>query len=206
MTFSSILNAVLNTGYCALGGLLLGLIVSLSLIQLSSIKQGRIFGNMISVGLKSVPAFIFPLALGSIIGPGFLIKMLVSGLICFFPIYISVLESKEKIPMNLYIIADAYGAKSFTRLKYIGFPWLLMGLMEGIKSATPLAVVGAIVAEYVSATNIKYAGLGMLFATNKNSEPHLLLLSFITTLLGSLLFLIIFLIHKIMKRRYRLVE
>ncbi len=206
MTVSSVLSAALNTGYYTFGGLLLGLFLSLFLIQLSSAKQGRILGSVISVGLKSVPAFIFPLALGSIIGPGSFIKMLVSGLICFFPIFISVLESKEKIPKNLYRIADAYGANNFTRLKYIGFPWLLMGLMEGIKSATPLAVVGAIVAEYVSATNTEHAGLGMLFATNRNSEPHLLLLSLITTILGSFLFFAIFCIHKLIKERYKLAE
>jgi ABC-type nitrate/sulfonate/bicarbonate transport system permease component len=78
--------------------------------------------------------------------------------------------------------------------------------MEGIKAAAPLAVVGALVAEFVDATDVSMAGLGTLFSVNRNQPATLAVLSVAATTLGFFLFLATALAQRGVQRRLRLVE
>jgi NitT/TauT family transport system permease protein len=188
------------------GGLLCGVVIAALLIPVSSRWRGAIAGKALAVGLKSVPAFVFPLTFGRLAGPGFLMKVVVSGLICFFPVLVSAQEGLGRVPLSLRRMAEAYGANRARRLFFLEAPWLLVGLIEGIKAAAPLAVVGAVVAEFVDATDASFAGLGTLFSVNRNQPRALAVLSVAATALGCALFLSTALVQRGVKRRLRLVE
>jgi NitT/TauT family transport system permease protein len=188
----------------SVGGLLIGLGIALLLLPASTRWRGAIIGSTVSIGLKSVPAFIVPLIVGPLLGPGPLVKMIVSGLICFFPILVGAIEGLGRVPRGLLRMADAYGSRGWPRFWFIERPWLTVGLLEGIKAAAPLAVVGAVVAEFVDAARASDAGLGVLFAVDRNYPRELLALSFATTILGCALFGVCALLHKMALREYRL--
>jgi hypothetical protein len=78
--WSSLTHALWISLRYSVGGLLCGVTIAALLLPLSSRWRGAIVGKALAVGLKSVPAFIFPLTFGYIAGPGFWMKVVVSGL------------------------------------------------------------------------------------------------------------------------------
>ena len=194
---------LISAGY-SVGGLLLGLALAVLLLPMSTRWKGAVLGSSLSIGLKSIPAFIVPLMIGRFLGPGPLVKMIVSGLICFFPILIGAKEGLDRVPQGLLRVAQAYGPGTWSRFWLIERPWLIVGLLEGVKAAAPLAVVGAVVAEFVDAARASDAGLGVLFAVNRNYPQMLLALSVATTFLGCILFAACALVHGIVRKEYRL--
>jgi NitT/TauT family transport system permease protein len=202
----NIWNLLARSAWLSVLGLIVGILLSILLVIFSIKWKGSFIGKMISIGLKCVPAFIFPLLLSSYISDRDLMKVLVSGLICFFPIYMCILESFGRIPEYIYSVSYLYGASKCRRFFKLEMAWIMTGLVEGLKSAAPLAVIGSIIAEYVSPTEMTKAGLGTAIASNKLYVGKLLFLSIFTTLLGCTIFFILMLIHFIIKRRLRLVE
>jgi NitT/TauT family transport system permease protein len=188
----------------SLGGLLFGVCMALVLLPLSTRWKGAVIGSTFSIGLKSVPAFIIPLMIGPFLGPGPTVKMIVSGLICFFPVLVGAQEGLSRVPRGLIRMADAYGSRGWAKFWLIERPWLTVGLLEGIKAAAPLAVVGAVVAEFVDAARASQAGLGVLFAVNRNYPGTLVGLSLATTVLGCLLFALCAALHRLALKEYQL--
>lgn len=87
-----------------------------------------------------------------------------------------------------------YGATTTQKIRHMYFPLALPNIMSGLKIATTLAVIGAIVAEFNGAD----VGLGKnLFLAAKRLEPELMMTSLIlSSLLGGGLYISIVLIEK----------
>ena len=98
-------------------------------------------------------------------GVGILPKVLVAFLICFFPIIIDTAVGLRSIPLEMIDLARSMGAtrsQIFTRFR---LPTSLPYLFSGLKVASTLAVVGAVVGEFVGADK----GLGyLLLVANSN--------------------------------------
>lgn len=112
----------------------------------------------IFVGLQSVPKIaIAPLILVWV-GAGVGSKILVVASIAFFPIVINTMAGFKEIDRGLADVfrsVDASERQMFFRLR---LPYAMPYIFAGLRIATTLAVLGAIVAEWLAASN----GLGYL--------------------------------------------
>jgi len=92
------------------------------------------------------------------IGYGISSKVLMAFLFSFFPVLIGTLGGLAGTPAHLIEHFRAIGASRSTRFVRLELPAALPSIMDGCKSAIPLAVIGAIAGEFVGADH----GLGYL--------------------------------------------
>ncbi|MEO3388178.1 ABC transporter permease [Mesorhizobium sp. CAU 1741] len=112
----------------------------------------------IFVGLQSVPKLaIAPLILVWV-GAGFGSKVLVVAAIAFFPIVINTMTGFKEVDRGLRDVFRSVAANERQVFFQLRLPYAMPYIFAGLRIATTLAVLGAIVAEYLAASN----GLGYL--------------------------------------------
>ncbi len=112
----------------------------------------------IFVALQSVPKIaIAPLILVWV-GAGFHSKLLVVTAIAFFPIVINTMTGFKEVDRGLREVFSSVAANERQIFFQLRLPYALPYIFAGLRIATTLAVLGAIVAEYLAASN----GLGYL--------------------------------------------
>lgn len=112
----------------------------------------------IFVGLQSVPKIaIAPLILVWV-GAGLASKMLVVASIAFFPIVINTMVGFHEVDRGLRDVFRSVGASERQVFLRLRLPYAVPYIFAGLRIATTLAVLGAIVAEWLAASN----GLGYL--------------------------------------------
>lgn len=97
------------------------------------------------------------------LGFGFLPKIVIALLIAFFPIVISTVVGLKSTPIEMIYLGRIVGLSWWQMFVKISFPRALPEVFTGLKVAMTLAVVGALVGEFVGASE----GLGylLMFAT-----------------------------------------
>lgn len=115
--------------------------------------------------LKCTPAIAFVPILVAIWGSGFWCNATTAAVIAFFPMVLSGLDGLHSIPDRLELIASSFGATSWRRMRHISGYYAVLGIARGAKTSAPLAVVGALVGEYVGGG--RPAGIGTYIATNR---------------------------------------
>jgi NitT/TauT family transport system permease protein len=97
------------------------------------------------------------------LGFGSLPKIVIAFLIAFFPVVISTVIGLKSTPLEMLYLGQIAGLSTWQRFAKISFPRALPEIFGGLKVAMTLAVVGAIVGEFVGASE----GLGylLMFAT-----------------------------------------
>jgi NitT/TauT family transport system permease protein len=123
------------------------------------------------------------------LGFGTLPKVLVTFLICFFPITIDAVVGLRSVPPETILLARSTGASAWRTFVMIKLPHALPNIFAGLKVAITLAVVGSIVAEFVGADK----GLGyLLMVASGNMETTLLFAVLVVLIvLGIILYLAI---------------
>ena len=112
----------------------------------------------IFVGLQSVPKIaIAPLILVWV-GAGIGSKILVVMSIAFFPIVINTMAGFKEVDQGLTDVFRSVAATERQMLVKLRLPYAVPYIFAGLRIATTLAVLGAIVAEWLAASN----GLGYL--------------------------------------------
>lgn len=112
----------------------------------------------IFVALQSVPKIaIAPLILVWV-GAGFHSKLLVVTAIAFFPIVINTMTGFKEVDRGLRDVFTSVAATERQIFFQLRLPYAMPYIFAGLRIATTLAVLGAIVAEYLAASN----GLGYL--------------------------------------------
>ena len=96
------------------------------------------------------------------LGTSELPRVVVTFLVAFFPLVLSVASGLVSVPPELIELGRACRANRWTELWRIRLPYAVPFIFSGLKAAIALAVVGAVVAEFVNAD----AGLGYLIQTS----------------------------------------
>jgi NitT/TauT family transport system permease protein len=119
-------------------------------------------------------------------GFGLLPKILIAFLIAFFPIVINTVMGLSAIEHEKIFLARSMGLSSFATFRLIRFPNALPSIFAGLKISITLAVVGAVVGEFVGGDS----GLGyQLMVANGNMNTPLLFAGVLSlTVLGLILF------------------
>ncbi len=193
----------------------LGLLIDHGAVTLLEVTVG--FGISIAVGLalaaivcfsKALEAALYPLLVASqtipkiAIGPllivwfgfGLTPKIIIVVLIAFFPIVISAIIGLKSSPPELLQLARSMGASEWQVFRKIRFPNALPSIFAGLEVAATLAVVGAVVGEFIGSSR----GLGYLIqvAMGRLDTPLMFSAIFALTLMGSALFFVVHLIER----------
>ncbi len=188
--FSKLMSHTWVTAYEMILGYLLAIAVAVPLaIGITSYRRFDRFITPILLFFQTVPKIaIAPLFLVWF-GFGPFPKVLVAFLISFFPIVIDTAVGLRSISPEMIDLARSMGASPMQIFMRFRLPTSLPYLFSGLKVAATLAVVGAVVGEFVGADK----GLGyLLLVSNSNLDTPLLFASIVAlTALGLILFYII---------------
>lgn len=194
-----------------------GVIVRESLVTLQEILLGFGFSVLIGIPLavalvssRTFDRAVYPLIVGSQVVPkvgiaplflvwfgfGLTSKVLVAFLVAFFPIVISTVVGLRSIEVEKLYVARAAGANAFQLFRLVRLPYALPSIFGGMKVSITLAVVGAIVGEFVAAES----GVGrLLLSANGNMDTELLFAGlFALVVIGVALFLLMEVLERLM--------
>ena len=170
-----------------MGGFLLAVVIGIALavvIVESKLLEKTVY--TLIVGLNSVPkvaiAPLFVIWLGTGAEP----KLAIAFLIAVFAIVIDTVLGLRSVPPDILDLGRALRGTRSMMLWRIRFPCALPSMFAGMKVAISLALVGAIVGEFVSSQR----GLGyvILSAQGTFDTPRVFAAIFLLALMGILLF------------------
>ncbi|MDD9956005.1 MAG: ABC transporter permease [Anaerolineaceae bacterium] len=110
------------------------------------------------VALQSTPIVAWAPLLVIWFGSGLTSKAITSALIVFFPTFVNTVVGMRNVPASLQDLLRVHRATRWQVLTVLEIPAALPMLLGGLKISATLAVIGAVVGEFVSAD----AGLGFL--------------------------------------------
>ena len=110
------------------------------------------------VAIQSVPKIAIAPVVIIWFGFGFLKAIVIVYLVCFFPIVISTVTGLKSTPSEYIEMARTYEASRWEIFRRVRFPSALPHIFVGLKVGISLAVIGAVIAEFVGARD----GLGFL--------------------------------------------
>ncbi len=171
---------------------------SIGLLAGYALARSRVVGLVLSpylVAAQSTPILALAPLLILWFGPGLLSKIVICSLIVFFPVAVSTAVGLRSVDPRLLELARSLRASSRQTLTTIEIPAALPSIMGGIRVGVTLAVVGAVVAEWVSPE----AGLGVLINLARGSLfdiPLMFAALLMLALLGVLLYALAVLIER----------
>jgi NitT/TauT family transport system permease protein len=133
-------------------GFALAIVVSIPLAAI--LAQIRLVERMlypVLVASQTIPKVAIAPLLVVWFGFGLAPKVLIAFLICFFPIIVDSLVGFRSAPREVAWLARSMGATRWQNFVNFQIPAALPHIFAGVKVASTLAIVGAIVGEFVAA-------------------------------------------------------
>ncbi len=164
-----------------LGEVMLGLSVGISLATLLGYLLARspALERVLSpyvVASQSVPVVAIAPLLIIWFGPGLVSKVLICALIVFFPVLVNTIVGLRSVPDDLRDLMRSLQATRWQTFRLLEMPAALPVFLGGLRVGATLAVIGAVVGEFVGADQ----GLGFLI--NRARGQYDTALVFVATL------------------------
>jgi NitT/TauT family transport system permease protein len=162
-------------------GLLAGMIFATLLGYL--IAKSRIFERMVApflVASQAVPIVAIAPLLVIWFGPGVFSKMLICGLIVFFPVLVNTVVGLRAVPRSLYELMDSLRASRWQVLRQLEIPAALPIFLGGLRIGATLSVIGGVVGELIGANS----GLGFLINVARGQYDTALVFVAVLTLVA----------------------
>lgn len=123
-------------------------------------------------------------------------KVLVIALVSFFPIAVNTIDGLRAVDPGLLRLLRTMRASAWQRFRHARLPAALPSLFSGLKIAAALAVIGAVFAEWVGASE----GLGylILILNNATDTPAMFAVIFLLALIGIALFALVSLLQRLL--------
>ncbi|MDV6032257.1 MAG: ABC transporter permease subunit [Phycisphaera sp. RhM] len=200
-----LLKALYATGLAAAAGLLAAIgLGSLISVAFSQSRRVRLAFFPYVIFLQTVP--IVAIAPLLIIWSGYQFRtvVIVTVIVCLFPIVNSVTAGLMAIDRQWSDLFSLYGAGRAKKLARLQIPAAVPYLVLGAKTSSGLAVIGAIVAEFFVGNGTDYDGLGTLMTHWQGfvKTDALIAAVFTSTLLGLFLFGLVHGISRTLLRRW----
>lgn len=173
-------------------GTLLGTISALVMVLSPLLKQWMLPVLVIS---QAIPVFALAPVLVLWLGYGMASKVAMSVLIIFFPVTASFYGGMQHTNPELMELAHIMGARPWAILRTIIIPSALPGFASGVRVATAVAPIGAVIGEWVGSS----AGLGY-YMMHANARMQIDLMFAALTLLAVVSLLLYFLIDALLDR------
>lgn len=176
-------------------GLLFGLLIGVGLGY--AIAKSRFLGGLLSpliVGFQSTPVVAYAPLLVIWFGSGMQSKVITSVLIVFFPMLMNTIVGIRSVPTDLRDLMRVFQANHWQMFVKLELPAAMPILVAGLKTSATLAVIGAVVGEFVVAN----AGLGFLInLARQQYDTPLVFVSVITlAVVAGVLYAIVSLIER----------
>lgn len=178
-------------------GFLLALAVGLPLaVAVANSRPLNLMFYPLLIALQSVPK----VALAPIVlvwfGTGMESKLAIVWLVAFFPIIVDTVAGLRSTPRELLELADSLKATRAQIFLKVQFPAALPFVITGAKVAITLAVIGAVIGEFIGSSE----GLGFLLlsATSQLNTPLAFGALFALAALGILVYLLVELAERLM--------
>ncbi|MEP0250564.1 MAG: ABC transporter permease subunit, partial [Roseobacter sp.] len=125
--------------------------------------------------------------------------LICAWIVAFFPILSNTVIGLRSADHNLRDMFNLYKATPWQRLRYLLAPSALPYFMASLKIAGGLALIGAVVAEFVAGSAGQNTGLAsrILESSFRNEIPKMFAALFLVSLLGIVIFLATALLSKI---------
>jgi NitT/TauT family transport system permease protein len=143
----------------ALGGFALAVAIGIPLAVATSLS--RVFARIVEpliVADQVAPKIAFVPILFLWLGLNPLPRILTVFLVCLFPIVIDTASGLASVELDMIDMVRSFNASKLALLEKVSLPTALPSIFSGLKISITLAMVGAVVAEFVSSS----AGLGYL--------------------------------------------
>lgn len=151
---------------------------------LSPLMRRALFPYVISLQVTPLIA-VAPLIVAWL-GFGYSSKIAIAALICFFPVFVNTLAGLVSVGEEEREMFRSLGASPATTFRRLLLPHALPTMFAGFKTAMTLALIGAVVGEFVSAER----GLGLLVSrfSYQLAVPQAFAVVLVLTLMGLVLF------------------
>ncbi|MFA7429370.1 MAG: ABC transporter permease [Rhodospirillaceae bacterium] len=147
------------TGLEIILGLIAGTVLgSVSAVALASFRPARQWLMPLLVVSQAIPVFAIAPLLVLWLGYGLGSKVAMATLIIYFPVTAALFDGLRRTDPGWLDLAGVMGGNRWRTLRYIRLPAALPAFASGLRVATAVAPIGAIVGEWVGSA----AGLGYL--------------------------------------------
>lgn len=171
----------------ALTGLAIGVAAGVLIAVLLTLLPGLEGGVMtLAILVKSTPLVAVAPLLTLWLGFGVLPKIIITALLTFFPVLVNVLSGLQRVDGDLLDQFRSWHAGRWETFLFLRLPSAVPYLFAALKISAPLALIGAVVAEWTGASG----GLGrtMWLAYANLNLPFLFAAIFILAAAGIVLF------------------
>ncbi len=171
----------------ALVGLALGVLAGALIACLLTLWPGMENGVMtLAILVKSTPLVAIAPLLTLWLGFGVLPKILITALLTFFPVLVNILSGLQHVDAALLDLFRSWRAGRWDVFWNLRLPTALPYLFAALKISAPLALIGAVVAEWTGASG----GLGrtMWLAYSNLNLPFLFAAIFILAAAGMVMY------------------
>lgn len=182
--------ASINTTKGALLGFALAIIVSLVsalLLSLSPLLRVSLYPFLMI--LQMTPVIVIAPILVLWVGAGLNSVVVITFLICFFPLVVNTTQGLISTDRNLVELFNSYRASRVQQLLHLRLPAALPYFFTGLRIAATLAPIGALVGDYTAGSSAgDGGGLGFqaLIYSSRAQYPALFATAVVTCILGFL--------------------
>jgi NitT/TauT family transport system permease protein len=172
------------------------------LFSLSRILELSLFPYAVILQVTPIVA-IAPLIIIWVREP-FLALLVCAWIVAFFPVVANTTVGLNSADRNLLALFRLYGASQGQILRYLKLPTALPYFLTGLRISGGLALIGAVVAEFVAGTGGTETGLAfrILEAGYRLAIPRLFAALFLLSLTGILIYLVLDLLSRLLLRHW----
>ena len=171
-------------------GFLLAVVVGIPMaVAVANSRAMNLMFSPLLVGLQSVPKVALSPIILVWLGTGMESKLAIVWLVAFFPIIVDTVAGLRSTPRELLELAHSLRATPLQIFLKVQFPAALPFVITGAKVAITLAVIGAVIGEFVGSSE----GLGFLLltATSQLDSPLAFAALFALSFLGMAVYLLV---------------
>jgi NitT/TauT family transport system permease protein len=150
----------------------------------------------IAVVLNVTPLVAIAPALVVAFGFGPAPKLIITALICFFPILINTATGLRSVPQQVLQVYQTMNASRLELLRHLRIPNALPYLFAALRIVCPLSIIGAVVAELSASGSTGGLGTVISNASSMNQLAVVYAAIFILAVLGVALMLVITLVER----------
>lgn len=183
---STFLSALLGFG----GAIVVGMSIALAMSQ-SKLVERSLFPY--AVLLQTIPIVAIAPLIVIWSGAGMPAVVIIAFLIALFPIITNTTAGLVSTDHNLVAMFELYNASWWQRMVKLKFPAALPYIMTGLRISSGLAVIGAIVGEFIAGIGGLRGGIGYVItqAAAQLKMPYLFAAALTSSLLGIAIFIMV---------------
>ena len=150
--------------------------------------------------LRSVPLVAMTPLIVGVFGQTLLAVTIIAGIVTFFPTLVNVTLALDRAPKESVDLCRAYGASAWTMLRKVQIPTALPALFASLRIASPLAITGALLAEWLATG--KGLGYSMLEAQSSFDYTGMWARVVVVTVYAVILYTLVGAVERLVLRRY----